>query len=85
MSRIMKTLLLTLLMLSCLLLTGCYTDNDPWVPADGLESPQVTDAPVVTMVPATDVPATAIPLTPQSATEEPLPEDAVDVSPNFNG
>ena len=79
-----KTMLVLLLMAGCLLLTGCYTDHDPWPEANLSSTP--TPVPLVTVVPATDVPPSAVPLTPQPAvTPEPLPEDAVDVSPNFNG
>jgi len=79
-----KTLLILLLALCCLLLTGCYTDNDPW-PEANLNGAQPTTPPVVTVVPATAVPETLPPVTPLPATQEPLPEDAVDVSPNLNG
>ncbi len=79
-----RTLLLLLLAACILLLTACYTEVDPWPDSNLSSAP--TAAPTVTVVPATDVPPTAIPLTPQPAgTEEPLPEDAVDISPNFNG
>lgn len=111
MSSIRKAILIALCLLCCALLTGCYSDNDPFPTADQLSGgsaavtlapatdvPAIepyatpdavssdtlpdagTAAPVVTLVPATDVPATQPP-----ATLEPLPEDAVDVSPNFNG
>ena len=83
-----RTLLLLLMAICCLLFTACYTDNDPWPDANLSSTP--TPAPVVTAVPATEVPPTTVPVTLQPTaqpvfTEEPLPEDAVDVSPNFNG
>lgn len=75
----MRKLLLVLLLALCsILLTGCYTEIDPWPQADSLVQPQVTAQP-------TTVPATAVPVTQPTATPEPVPEDAVDVSPNFNG
>ena len=75
-----KVLLVLLLILCCISLTACYTEKDPFPSADELGKPQPTMPPVVTIVPATEVPAAQPPATP-----EPLPEDAVDVSPNFNG
>lgn len=80
MSRMKRGLLIALCLLSCLLLTGCYSDNDPWPSADQLGGSQAAAQPDANAVPATDVPATQPPATP-----EPLPEDAVDASPNFNG
>ena len=71
-----KALLAVLLVLCCMLFTACYTDSDPWPAADALPSAP----PTATVVPATQVPPTQPP-----ATAEPLPEDAVDTSPNFNG
>ena len=81
----MKNMLLAFLLAACcLLMTACYTDNDPWREIVLNSTP--TPVPAVTVVPATEVPPTAVPRTPQPAfTPEPLPEDAVDVSPNFNG
>lgn len=77
-----RPLLLLMLTVCCLLLTACYTDHDPWREAVFSS----TAAPVVTAVPATAVPPTAVPATSQpTAAPTPLPEDAVDVSPNFNG
>lgn len=74
-----KALLILLIAMCCLVLTACYTDHDPW-PEANLNGVQATTPPVVTVVPATAVPETLPP-----ATVEPLLEDAVDVSPNFNG
>ena len=80
-----KWLFLALCLLACLLLTGCYKENDPWPQAD-LGGIQFTAAPTATAVSATEPPATAAPATVQpAATQEPLPDDAVDVSPNLNG
>ena len=79
-----RILLLLLLAACCLLLTACYTDHDPW--RETIFTSTAAPAPAVTVVPATDVPPTAVPATPQPVfTQEPLPEAAVDVSPNFNG
>ena len=79
-----RTLLLLLMAACCLLLTACYTEVDPWPDANLSSTP--TPASTVTVVPATDVPPTAVLFTPQPVvTAGPLPEDAVDVSPNFNG
>lgn len=88
-----RTLLLLLLAACSLLLSACYTEIDPWPEADLSSTP--TTAPVVTAVPATSVPATQTPSTavpvPSQPTsqpvhiQEPLPEDAVDISPNLNG
>lgn len=71
-----RTVLLLLLAVCCLLLTACYTENDPWPDANLNNTP--TPAPAVTIVPATDAPQPAL-------TPEPLPEDAVDISPSLNG
>lgn len=79
-----KMLLILLLTTCCLVLTACYTDSDPW-PEANLNGAQPTALPTATAVPATAVPATTVPATQPPATVEPLPEDAVDVSPNFNG
>ena len=71
-----KWLLALLCVLCALLLTGCYTDRDPWPTAEELSA---------TAIPATPTP-TAVPTeTPLPATPQPLNEDATDVSPNFNG
>ena len=69
-----KTLLLLMLLLCALLLTACYTDNDPWV-TDSLPNAAVT--PVVTNEPAaaTAQPTaepTSIPLTLPDATSVPI-------------
>ena len=83
-----RTLLLLLLAACSLLLSACYTEIDPWPEADLSSTP--TTAPVVTAVPATQTPSTAVPVPSQPTSQpvhiqEPLPEDAVDISPNFNG
>ena len=83
-----RALLLLLLTASFLLLTACYTEVDPWPDASLSSTP--IPVPVVTDLPATEVPSTGVPSTPQrteqpAPAEEPLQEDAVDVSPNFNG
>ena len=75
-----KALLTLLLLICCLVLTACYTDSDPFPSTNELTEVQATTPPTVTVVPATEVPPTQPP-----ATVEPMPEDAVDVSPNFNG
>ena len=88
-----KTLFLLLLAACCLLLTACYTELDPWPQAD-LSQPQFTAVPVQSTISPTSTAApTAVPLPAETAapsaqpTAAPtaLPEDAVDVSPNFNG
>ncbi|MBR5547288.1 MAG: hypothetical protein IKU70_09965 [Clostridia bacterium] len=79
-----RTLLLLLLAACSLLLSACYTEIDPWPEADLSSTP--TNAPTATVAPATEAPLTAVPHPPQpTGTKEPLPEDAVDVSPNLNG
>ena len=88
-----RSFLLLLLAVCCLLLSACYTEVDPWPEGDLTSTP--TPAPTVTVAPATDVPLTSVPftsvpVTPHPSqqpvyTSEPLPEDAVDVSPNLNG
>ena len=77
-----KALLLLLLILCCILCTACYTDADPFPTSQELGNLQETNttAPAVPETP----PATQAPTAP-TVTMEPLPEDAVDVSPNFNG
>lgn len=82
-----KWLLLILCLLCSALLTGCYTDNDPWPTANDLSptltpSPVPTEATQATPTPApTELPSDTMP----PATQEPQPDDAVDTAPNFNG
>ena len=81
-----RILLLVLMAVCCLLFTACYTEIDPWPEVNLSSTSTPTPVSTVTAVPATAVPPTAVPFTPPPAvTAEPLPEDAVDVSPNFNG
>ena len=96
-----KALLLLMLMMLCLLVTGCYKEVVPW-PAS---APMATERPptavptaVVTMVPTAEpVRATLAPLPPPvTITEEPDEEDfwadeqptlvpGGEVDPGFNG
>ena len=97
MSRFKKGWLIMLCLLCVFLLTGCYSDNDPWPSAEQLaengsmaatEEPATTAAPTATPTPQpvmTAAPATAAPTLQPAHTREPDPENAVDVSPNFNG
>lgn len=72
--RLKRFLLLMICLLSCLLLTACYQDNDPW-PASNAP----TEA-VVTAAPAND--ATAVPLPTETV---PVLTPVPDSEPGLNG
>ena len=85
----LKALLLLMMLVTCMLLTGCYKEVDPW-PAS---------APVATELPPTAAPTPEVIIAP-TATPQPVPEPAEEdewadeqptqvpggeVDPGFNG
>lgn len=77
--RLKRFLLLMICLLSCLLLTACYQDNDPWPASNAPTEAVVTVAPE-TAAPAND--ATAVPLPTETA---PVLTPVPDSEPGLNG
>ena len=80
-----KALLILMLLLCCLAMTACYTDADPWVKEYAPLQPLTTVPPELLPKPSEEVPSPDAPVTLPPVTAEPIPENSVDASPNFNG
>ena len=84
-----KALLLLMMLMMCMLLTGCYKEVDPW-PAS---APVATLAPTTVPTLAPTAPVTPVPaeptITPDEddfwADEQPTPVPGGEVDPGFNG
>ena len=95
-----NVLLIIMLLMVCMLLTGCYKEVDPWPaslpavsepPSTAMSTPEFTAAPTaepsaVTLAPyVTSAPASEIPEDNFWADEQPTQTPGGDAAPGFNG